>query len=1042
MKRTAAALLLFCLLPGLVLYGCSQPAATTPDATPAPTLSKAPVDFSLSDSDLTCMNQGGSRNYVKAGRKVILTARVTKHTDGTAAGGKVRFLLDGKQVDCVPFYMEKPAGKTTVSANHSLPLDKYAGLDEDGQTPLVFEARVEPDALHEDANGGNDSAQKQTAVRGDEPAQSAVYADAEITAFEASSDAGEGVAKPGTSLKLKIKYKGGGSGRTRARYYIDGSLVAEKPYAVSSSESSRTEYFYVPWDRTDELDCRVVLSGGESARLKVPVERFQYSLHDQDVSWNSSRIIPGQSVGIRCRVHADSNITFGYTSQTLRVVFVVNGEPSDPVKVDPPSGTVPYMGDVRYVYRVPKDHDGPLDVKVYVDAPNLFDEPDEGNNLASATIPVTSEGSDTPGLSVDESALWFSPAAIVPGQKVQLMAAIHNDAANKSAYCHRTFAVNGEVLDPNNTQMQPILGGQYYVTYEMWTVPDGLTSDPQFTVTIDPDHKLTGDDASDNSATLTLPLARPDLTAGDAAATPTGTHHIFSGGKARLTAVVYNKGPVPVQGVKADFIIDGAVVGSSTVDLSAYGAAKVSLDYDVPQMTDDTQQDAQITGMSGYGSPAAGKGTLNFSVRVDPDSQVSESDENNNTAGPVPLSVLIPSKKGRVYVTVRDSDSNDVEGAAVSISAGGKSCSATTDAHGRCSFFNVPFGPYEAVAEKAGYNQGKTYDETLYEGNLEDYAHISLDNKARVTGRVTAPGGGGLSGVSVRAKGKDHQTTTDASGNYTLKLPAGPYTIQYRKAGYERKDEHVTLDAASSLTKNDARDEPGLRLWLRVRPGRQAAFGDEGRRRAARQIGNRFHHHRGRRELQPGRPDRRPFDGRGHSGERAGPLRDPGRVPGTRAGRTVRHHVRAVVRDVRRIALQRGGEGLALGRVRVDARNLLQPGLRSRSHLRDVRAGHVHHGRRRRHHLPRTEHRAGLLDLQQRFEQLEPDRRLRGRGDRRNGAGGGLVYPADRHTDRDDHAQQEPYEGVDQEDRGHVRRGRGRRRVPGRGGRPRVRPQP
>ncbi len=61
------------------------------------------------------------------------------------------------------------------------------------------------------------------------------------------------------------------------------------------------------------------------------------------------------------------------------------------------------------------------------------------------------------------------------------------------------------------------------------------------------------------------------------------------------------------------------------------------------------------------------------------------------------------------------------------------------------------------MAEKAGYNQGKTYDETLYEGNLEDYAYISLDNKAQVTGRVTAPGGGGLSGVSVRAKGKDHQ---------------------------------------------------------------------------------------------------------------------------------------------------------------------------------------------------------------------------------------------------------------------------------------------
>ncbi len=770
-------------------------------------LPKTPIDYSLSAADLICGETSSTgRGYIRPGEKLTLQAKVINNTPGVAGSGKVNFMLDGQLVDSVPFYMNASMNYpyVIVKTYYRMAMDKYLSLDEGQQVSLRFEAQVEADALSSDTNASNNRAQMDTFVHGIEFISNDVPANASISAIEATSDIGTNIAKPGSALTLKVNLQGG-DGYTSARLYVNNSLVAEEPcYVAKSGEGFKAISYYVPWNCTGTLNCRVELENGEEASLSVPVEPYDFQVHNQDISWeytSGGKIVPGRVVKIRSKIHKNTRMPFGYSGDNLRVVFVVNGTPSEPIEIDTPSGTVPYMGSVYYGYNVPAGYSGLLDVKVIVDPGNLFDETQEGNNTATATIPVEPTGSSGANLSISAADLWFSPSAIVPGEKVQLMAAIHNNASESSASSiTRYFTVNGQQLDPKNTTMSGIQGGQYSVTYEMWTAPDNLTSDPVFTVTIDPGHKLTGDNPNDNQATIVLPLARADLAVGELSGTGTSTEYICPGREAELKATIYNRGPVAVSGAAVNFIVNGAVVGSKTLNLPAYGSVKTSFMYSVPSMTSNTATGTGITGVPGYISPKAGAGSINFSVKVDPNNGIQESNENNNTAGPVPLSVTLPSAPGTVYVWVQNSSKNDVGGATVIIKAGGQQGTAETDSYGYCSFYNVPFGAYEVVVWKAGYNEGRSYDEYLYEGNKDDYTHIYLDNKAQLTGRITKSGGSGLSGVSVQADGTNYNTTTDSSGNYTLKLPAGSYTVKYRKIGYARVNESINLSVASSIT--------------------------------------------------------------------------------------------------------------------------------------------------------------------------------------------------------------------------------------------------
>lgn len=145
-----------------------------------------------------------------------------------------------------------------------------------------------------------------------------------------------------------------------------------------------------------------------------------------------------------------------------------------------------------------------------------------------------------------------------------------------------------------------------------------------------------------------------------------------------------------------------------------------------------------------------------------------------------------------------------------------------TSDDGTFTLEHVPPGAVNLVANAPGYAAGRKSGLTLEEGKTLSDVEIELDLGVKLVGRVTAPDGSPLSGVTVRpssmaggrmyiAMGGDAQATTDASGEYVLEgLEAGEKTFELSHSKY------VTARKTSELrgreTRLDVRLEGGSRV--------------------------------------------------------------------------------------------------------------------------------------------------------------------------------------------------------------------------------------
>ena len=322
-------------------------------------------------------------------------------------------------------------------------------------------------------------------------------ADARIDSIFIDSDLGNNVVKPGEGVTFKAYIAGTGGEYTRVYYYINDKMVGNKQGYLNKSDNSglSTLIWYVPWSASGSLDLKVVLENGATMSATVLVESYDFQLRDQCISWEYSGT---STVKFNCKVLKDSGISFSHCGDALRLIFIVNGVPSEPVALNTSSiYAPPYMEDITYVYTIPENCGWPLDVKVVADGGGLLQEKREGNNIASASIPQSPEGTESPSLSVTASDIWYLPSVLIPGETVQLFAAVHNDSASPASGMTLDFSVNGVQIDPANaTYRSSIKGGQYHIFQEKWTVPDGLTSDPVFTFNIIPGANQPGDDTS------------------------------------------------------------------------------------------------------------------------------------------------------------------------------------------------------------------------------------------------------------------------------------------------------------------------------------------------------------------------------------------------------------------------------------------------------------------------------------------------------------------------------------------------------------------
>jgi hypothetical protein len=706
-----------------------------------------------------------------------------------------------------------------------LPLNLNAG------TSPLLRAVIEPDRLVTDPDLANNTASVPMDIQPPTLPDEGTDNAARIVSLSVHSEFGDGVAKAGANLTLRAQVAGGG-GRSRITYAVNGAEVDVRGVTTSKSGTATqlSANWHVPWESTGLLRVSARLDNGAFAVVPVRVVPFEYSVLPGSVTWRNRtdtlNYIPGESLYFTAKILRDNRNTFTDNFGALRAHFLINGQLSPGLKVDPPSGTIPYLGDVTFMYPVPDGQTGPLDVRVMVDAGGLLQEEHEDNNAVSLIIPQAIPGVPGNNLSIFAGSLACAPGHAVPGEKVELIATIRNNAATvPTGGVKVLFKVNGTTINASDTARpaSSFRPGQAVTVCKMWEVPQDTTQPLTFSVELDPEKRLTGDPAADNIATTTIPLAQPDLLVEPTSLVANG--NLLSGGTGRLHARVLNAGAVFAPQVTTVFLMNGVEAGRQTVDLPPYGMLSVSVPCVFPALP-SLSDTAVPAAAAGYLEGQADWKQVTWSVRIDPDNRIAEQDETNNLANGTPLQVLVPASRGTVYAKAEDLQGNKVAGATVLLTTGsgtagtgtadtgaagsgttitgttisGTTISGTTGSDGWCTFSHIPFGPYTLQIAKTGYQSALLNTLTLFAGDRLAYETLYLDNRSFLSGVVSGTGGTPL--PQVRVDNLTHWKTdrTAANGSYALRLTPGTHVLRFFEPGYATETREVQLPAGASRT--------------------------------------------------------------------------------------------------------------------------------------------------------------------------------------------------------------------------------------------------
>ena len=149
-----------------------------------------------------------------------------------------------------------------------------------------------------------------------------------------------------------------------------------------------------------------------------------------------------------------------------------------------------------------------------------------------------------------------------------------------------------------------------------------------------------------------------------------------------------------------------------------------------------------------------------------------------------------------VFGRVVNANNSGLAGIPVTLS-GTRSATTTTAADGSYLFAGLPVGgSYTVKPSLLGYVFSPT-SQSFNNLTADQYAGFVVDYIERtVKGRVTLPGGAGVSGVTITVAGSKAGTTaTDSNGNYSFSVPnGGDYTVTFSKAHYVITPPTVTFN--------------------------------------------------------------------------------------------------------------------------------------------------------------------------------------------------------------------------------------------------------
>ena len=142
---------------------------------------------------------------------------------------------------------------------------------------------------------------------------------------------------------------------------------------------------------------------------------------------------------------------------------------------------------------------------------------------------------------------------------------------------------------------------------------------------------------------------------------------------------------------------------------------------------------------------------------------------------------------------------------------------ASTDAQGRYEV-EVATGTYTVRADPqspldATYMKTEETGVSATSGQTTT-RDVTLETGATITGTVTDDGGSAVADAEVVVHDDGYQTyrstRTDGSGAYSVKVPAGTYTVRADKAGYARETVETTVGAGGATTQDLALGQPAV----------------------------------------------------------------------------------------------------------------------------------------------------------------------------------------------------------------------------------------
>jgi len=697
------------------------------------------TDFGLAASDISVTG------LVKPGNSITLKAKV--HNLGSEnidpGGSVVRFLIDEKIIDEIPFYMSKDDNYKNVTVSYILPEGPYSGLQTNQQIPLRIQAIVDPGGGRIEKNESNNTGIITVNLKGDgekpldDTGPKITVSSSDLTAYSSMDSAANdrvNAALPGTKLTLKAKLHYAGSDsyeNINVRFYINNVLIKNdyrKFYKPGSGKLLEVSAEYmVPNNCSEALNYRVELDSGYTGYMTIPIVPWDFSVTPSRISWTSN-------AGISKPAVAGKNITFAAvlnsctglesTNDYRRVCvrFLLDGKIISEKWHSLTGNADTFVSDN---YTLPANLTEPLRLTVIADPYGLFPENNKGNNIASLEIPISQGSNLQPDFSINSDGLSYAPMPLIPGSRIDLSASIKNNSwAVPGKALKVYFKINGQKIHDFSIARNLLRPGQSYTVTKTWTVPAGQTSDPVFEVVLDPFGAFAGENVQDNQATVTMPLARPDLevSAADLSCSP---EVLTAGSTGILKALIHNSGLTAVKNSMIKFFIDDTAVGQKTITVPANSSIPVDLNYIVPSVSQLNVPVQSLSGESGYRpAPPDMSSSIQFRVEADPDGLIPEIDETNNNSPQLDLNVMVPGEKATLYVRVSDSVGNVSDARVKYTSVNGAAVTIQT-ADGYCTFFGVPFGGYSLEISKAGYDT-LTVNGSVEQGRTIAEKHVVL----------------------------------------------------------------------------------------------------------------------------------------------------------------------------------------------------------------------------------------------------------------------------------------------------------------------------